>query len=246
MKKILKRKWSMRCEGRDYARGVVCAAGISYLFYRSVWISMLGSILYGGIYVHIRQKQRKTEEQYEANLQFREGLYSLSAALGAGYAVENALGEACSDLELLYGKDSLMAAEFHHMERQLQLNQPIEKVFQDFSQRWQTEDIQHFVQILQTAKRTGGDLIAITRLTAKRIGEKIEIQREIHTMVSGKRMEARIMNVIPLGLIGYFWISSPGFLDCMYQSTGRIVMTVLLIVYVFAFRWSEAIVAIEV
>lgn len=246
MKRAGAKKWKIQQEGKDYGKGVLYAAIVSYLFYRSVWLSVIGSALYGLVFLYLRRKRREEERKYEADLQFREGLYSLSAALGAGYAMENALGEACRDLELLYGKEALMAGEFRRMGQQLQLNQPVEKVFQDFGQRWQTEDILHFVQILQTAKRTGGDLIAITRLAAKRIGEKIEIKREIHTMVSGKRMEAKIMNGIPLGLIGYFWISSPGFLDCLYQSSGRIVMTVLLIVYLFAYRWSESIISIAI
>lgn len=231
---------------KEYGKGAAYALLVSYLFYRSVCFSFLCSVVYGWIFLHIQRKKREKMQKYEADLQFREGLYSLSAALGAGYAMENALGEARRDLEILYGADSLMAGEFQRMEQQLQLNQPVEKVFEDFAGRWQTEDILHFVQILQTAKRTGGDLIAITRLAAKRIGEKIEIKREIHTMISGKRMEGRIMNVIPLGLIGYFWISSPGFLDCLYQSTGRLVMTVLLAVYAVAYCWSERIVSIQV
>ncbi|HBI62463.1 MAG TPA: hypothetical protein DDY31_14840 [Lachnospiraceae bacterium] len=104
----------------------------------------------------------------------------------------------------------------------------------------------HFVQVFQTAKRTGGDLIAITRVTAERIGEKIEVKREIQTMIAGKKMEGKIMNLIPLGIILYFWLSSPDFLDCLYQSSGRMVMTVLLFLYLLAYWWSGKISDIQV
>ena len=70
---------------------------------------------------------------------------------------------------------------------------------------------------------------------------KIEVKREIQTMISGKQMECKVMNLIPLGIILYFWIASPGFLDCMYTMSGRPVMTVLMIVYIAAFKWSERI-----
>jgi tight adherence protein B len=132
------------------------------------------------------------------------------------------------------------------MRQKLEFNQPIEKVFAEFAEDWKTEDILHFVEVFQTAKRTGGDLIAITRLAAEKIGEKIEVRREIDTMIAGKKMEGRIMNLIPLGMILYFWLTSPGFLDCLYQSSGRIVMTVLMLLYVFAYRWSEKISDISV
>jgi tight adherence protein B len=104
----------------------------------------------------------------------------------------------------------------------------------------------HFVKVFQTAKRTDGDLISITRLTAEKISQKIEVKREIHTMIAGKKMEGRIMNCIPLAMILYFWICSPDFLDCMYQSSGRMVMTVLMLIYIATYYWSSRVSDINV
>ena len=65
-------------------------------------------------------------------------------------------------------------------------------------------------------------------------------------MIVGKKMEGKIMNLIPLGIILYFWISSPDFLDCLYRSSGRGVMTVLLGLYLLAYWWSGKISDIQV
>ena len=55
------------------------------------------------------------------------------------------------------------------------------------------------------------------------------------------------MSVIPLFLIGYISMASPGFLDIMYKSImGNIVMTVCLIVYLLAYLWSEKIVKVSI
>lgn len=56
-------------------------------------------------------------------------------------------------------------------------------------------------------------MIAITRMTADRISEKMEVKREILVMIAGKQMEAQIMKLMPLAIILYFWVFSPGFLD---------------------------------
>lgn len=77
-----------------------------------------------------------------------------------------------------------------------------------------------FAQVLHIAKRTGGDLIAITRMTADRISEKMEVKREILVMIAGKQMEAQIMKLMPLAIILYFWVFSPGFLDPLYRWEG--------------------------
>jgi len=237
-------RFKVWCTG--FLKGFLLAMAVTYLFYRNLAISCMISVVYGFYNTFWEKREYRKRQQYEITLEFREGLLGIAAALGAGYSMENAIGEARKDLVLLYGESSLLASEFEKMDRQFDLNQPVEKVLIDFAGRWQTEDIKHFVKVFQTAKRTGGDLISITRLAAEKISERIEVRREIHTMIAGKRMESRIMNLIPLGMILYFWICSPGFLDCLYQSSGRIFMTVLLILYVFAYRWSERVSNIKV
>jgi tight adherence protein B len=107
--------------------------------------------------------------------------------------------------------------------------------------------VRSFAETFRTARRSGGDLVSITRTSAQRIGEKIEVQREIRTLISGKQMEGKIMNIVPLAMIAYFWVCSPGFLDCFYQGfSGRFIMTCLLGVYLAAYLLSRKICDIKV
>lgn len=239
-----KGKWKIYWRG--FCKGFGKAVVLGILFYRNAVITIVLGCIYGIYSMFAEKKLFRKKQKTEITLQFREGLQGVAAALTAGYSIENAWEEAQKDLVLLYGPDALLVQEFQWIRKQLLLNQPMEKVLFAFAERWQTEDILHFAQIFQTAKRTGGNLIAITRTTSQKISEKIEVRREIDTMIAGKKMEGRIMNAIPLGMILYFWICSPGFLDCMYISSGRIVMTVLLIVYIAAYQWSERISDIHV
>lgn len=240
------KKMKFKVYRNGFLKGCIVSMAVTYLFYRSLVISGIVSLLYGIYNIFQGKKEYIKKQHYEITLEFREGLQGIAAALGAGYSIENAIGEATKDLVLLYGEDSLLASEFLRMSRQFKLNQSAEKVFLDFAERWQTEDIRHFVKVFQAAKRTGGDLISITRLAAEKISEKIEVRREIQTIIAGKRMEGRIMNLIPLGIILYFWLCSPGFLDCLYQHSGRGFMTILLVLYVIAYRWSEKVSDIKV
>lgn len=231
---------------RGFVKGFCMAMFVTYLFYGDFILSGVLAAVFAVYYIFYTKKEYEQKQKYEITLEFREGLHGISAALGAGYSMENAVTEAKKDLELLYGADSLLVQEFSQIERQLELNMPLENALESFSKRWQTEDIIHFVKVFQTAKRTGGDLIAITRMAAERIGEKIEVKREIYTMIAGKKLEGSIMNMIPLGIIFYFQVSSPGFLDCLYEGGGRLVMTVLLFIYLVALYWSRRINDIQV
>ena len=101
--------------------------------------------------------------------------------------------------------------------------------------------------MLSTAKRTGGDLLKVIRMTSQSIGDKTGIQREIRTVVAAKKLEANIMSTIPVLIILYVWFSMPGFLEPMYTTlVGRIVMTVTLGFYVAAILLLRKIVDINV
>jgi tight adherence protein B len=228
--------------------GMVLSVGILLvLFYRSIWFLLILGIpmclaSYRGL-----QAQWQEEKKWQLNLEFKEGLHGIAAALNAGYSVENAIAESQRDLIVLYGKESLLYREFQIMLEQLRLNQPVEIVFDEFAKRSGVEDIRSFAETFRTARRSGGDLVAITRTSAQRIGEKIEVQREIRTLISGKQMEGKIMNIVPLAMIGYFWVCSPGFLDCFYEGfKGRFMMTCLLAVYLAAYFLSRKISDIKV
>lgn len=231
----------------DMIRSVASVSGLLYLFYRNMlFVFLLGIPLF--LLEYRRLKRDWSEERkWQINLEFREGLQGIAAALNAGYSVENALEESRKDLEVLYGKDCLLCREFQIMQRQLKLNQPIETVFEEFSNRCGVEDIRNFSEIFRTARRSGGDLVSITRTSARRIGERVETAQEIRTVIAGKQMEGKIMNIVPLGMIFYFWVCSPGFLDCFYQTLwGHLVMTLLLAVYLAAYGINRKICHIQI
>lgn len=242
----MNRRYPWKVYQTGFFAGFGKAAILSFLFYRDILIACLAGIGFGSYRMFSAGKDYRRQQICEITFQFREGLQGIAAALGAGYSIENAFQEAQKDLLLLYGADALLVKEFRWIGQQLSLNRPIEDVLFAFADRWKSEDILHFAQVFQTAKRTGGNLISITRSTAEKISEKIEVEREIAAMLAGKKMEGKIMNGIPLGIILYFWICSPGFLDCMYRASGRIVMTILLVFYLFAYKWSEHIGNIQI
>lgn len=156
------------------------------LFYRSLlWVLLIGTPL---CFLQYRRLKRKWEQQHrwQLNLEFKEGLQGIAAALNAGYSIENAIEESRRDLLVVYGKESLLSWEFQVMLEQLKLNRPVEQVMDEFAARSGVQDIKSFAEVFRTARRSGGNLVEVTRASADRIGEKIEVSREIHTMIARK------------------------------------------------------------
>ena len=240
---------SYQAEGAEKVKillqGFVLVTVIAVLFYKSVIAVLLFS---PGAWLYLKYQQKKLakERKWQFVQQFRQGILGLSAALHAGYSVENAFEEALKDLKLMYEKDTDIVQEFGYITRQLSMNQTVENLLEELAERTGIEEVQNFAEVFHTAKRTGGDLMKIIHQTGKQIGDKIEVKREMQVAIAQKQYEANIMAMVPLGIILYLWVASPGFLDCLYHNLfGCLFMTVLLACYGGAYMLMKKITDIE-
>jgi tight adherence protein B len=227
-------------------QGTIVVIILGILFYKSI----LGILFLSPLVVLYRKSIKKRlvkDRRWRLNLQFRDGILALSAALEAGYSAEHAFEEASKDLRLIYPEDSLITREFSYMMNQIRMNITVEKTLSDFGERTGIEDIRSFSEVFSTAKRTGGDIIHVIKITSNIICDKIEVNKEIITLITAKRLEANIMKGIPVLILVYLSVSSPGFLDPLYHNLlGIIAMTGFLISYLGAYLLIDKIVAIEV
>ena len=56
----------------------------------------------------------------------------------------------------------------------------------------------------------------VIQKTARMLGDKIDVRREIEATLAAKKSEQMIMSVMPAGIIFYLKLTSPGFLDVLY------------------------------
>ncbi len=219
---------------------------ISFIFYRS----MIPFFLFLPFYLKYRKLRKKTfseKRKRELSGQFRESILSVSNALNAGYSVENAFIEAYSDMQQMYGNDGIITVEYRMIAKRLKNNESIESIMTDFAARSGIEDIKDFADVFSAAKRTGGDMTKIIKRASSNISDKIDVKREIETLISSKKYEQRIMEIVPFAIIGYLGITSPGFLDILYHNpTGAAVMTVCLVIYAAGFLLAQKVINIEV
>lgn len=226
--------------------GAVIGAIAGYVFYDSIF-GMLLLIPYGFIHLHMKRKKLIKKRKWQLNMEFRDGLSSLCAALNAGYSIENAFSQAVADLKLMYSPDDLIVREFEGIVNQISMNCTVEDALTDFANRTGIEDIDNFTEVFATAKRTGGDIIKIIRNTCNTISDKIEVKREIITLITGKKFEADIMCLVPFFIILYLRLFSGDFLEPLYHNLfGVLFMSAVLIVYYLLIQLTRKIINIEV
>ena len=242
--------WQQDIRRKDYIvgtlKGLLLIITISYLFYGSILSAILLSP-YLIWYLKSWEKECIKKKKQALGLQFKEAIQALSTALNVGYSLENAMKETMKDLQLIYKKDELILREFRYMLHQLEMNLPVERVLNEFALRTEVEDIQTFVTVFGMAKRSGGDMIGIIGNAVRQISEKIEVKLEIETILSAKRLEFKVMSVVPLAMIAYMKISFPDFMNVLYgNATGYVIMTVCLGIYVISYVAGKRMIEIEV
>ena len=228
---FLSKKEMMVCIGKGILAGMLAA----WILYQSVY-GMVTAFIF--IPLCIQREKRKRQEQKKETLllQFRDAMQSVAAALQAGYSMTE-----------LYGQDGIFVGELHQINQAVGMNQPIEKLLYEFALRSDCEDIQNFSDVFLFAKRSGGDFHKIIATTIEHISDKIEVEREVQTVISAKKMEQKIMNVIPVFIILYLNLTSGEFLAPLYGNIfGISVMTGALGAYLAAIKISAKMTAIKV
>ena len=218
----------------------------AWLYYRSFWMLLPLLPVWAWHFKMMAEEVARKKDQ-EFLLQFKEAIQAMASALNTGYSVENALLEAQKELRLLYPEDARISREFLVMARQLRLHVPMEQILEEFAGRSGQEDVENFVAVFAAARKSGGDMISIIRNTANQIGDKIDVKREIDTVLAAKKYEFRVMAAIPYAIIGYMSLSFPEFMDSLYGNIMGIgVMSACLTMYLGAYYLGARIIRIEV
>lgn len=227
-------------------KSVAVTAAFTYLFYRS-WFGFLAlpPVAFIGIQ---REKQAKVRAQKERlALQFKDTILAVTDSMQAGYSSENAFLEAKGEIETLYGRGSEMAKELELIRKGLKNQVPLERMLLSLGERSHVEEIRNFSEVFTVAKRLGGNLREVMKRTADLTQQKMEVEREITTLLASRKYEQKVMLMIPFLLFGYMQFASRGFFDILYHNTAGIaVMTVCLVLYLTAWMLAEKIMDIRI
>ena len=220
---------------------------VGYVFYHSLILPALLA-LFAVKAPKIRTRQIIDKRKNQLSLQFKDMLYSLSSALSVGKSVETGIRDSLQDLQVIYpDPETDILVELGLILRGLGMNNTIEDMFGQFAERAHLEDIDIFVDIFVTCKRTGGDLIEVMRSTSNTIGDKIEVKQEIETMISGKKYEFNFLMILPVIMVLFLTLTSGDYMAPVFTTiVGRIAMTAAIAIFALAYVVGSKIMKINI
>lgn len=218
---------------------------IDYCFYQS-YVALIPLFFPGFCFYRMEKKDLLRRKKEEIRQQFKEMLLLAVTGQKAGYSVENAFLNSYEDMENLYGKDSGICRMLKEIRAGLSNNRKASDLWKKIGEFCDIEEIKEFASVFDIARESSGNLDAVMEKTSRTIENRAETRKEIETLLSARKLEQKIMNIMPFLLILYISITSPGYFDKFYHTfLGVSIMTVSLIIYLCAYIMGVKIAAIE-
>ena len=228
-----------------YLIGFSLGAVVIYAFFR---ISIL-AVIFGVITAYLSPKYfseyKKKQRQIQLRGQFRDLMESIAASYSSGKNTVDAFMDARQDMTSIYGEEADIVNELQIVCAGLGNNINIEVLLQDFATRCELEDIKSFADVFEICNRRGGDLKRIVGETRDIINDKMEIEMEIETMLSGNKNEFYIMMIMPLVII--LSLSSSGLMSAASNSFANVVIKLVCLgIFGVAYVMGKKIIDIKV
>ena len=224
--------------------GMVVSGAVLYIFYEKIPVSVIVGAVCGFVFIPMRTRQVIKKRQQRLTTQFRGLLDALSTSIGAGKNMFDAFASAADDLAVQFSADADIVKEVQIIRMGLNNNIQIEDLLLNFAERSGLEDIYNFANVFATCYKKGGNIKDVIKNTATILGDKIEIQMELETMVSGQKNEQNIMLVMPVAFI-LLMKSMGGDLIDLQSPIGLLSVSISLVIFAASYFVSRKILDIK-
>lgn len=212
-------------------RAVIAALLAAKLFYDSVFGLIPGALF--GMYVLRRgimdEKERRKRELLS---EFRTLLTAISSAMSSGTSLENAFMSVHKDMADMYPEKSVVMKELKKLRGRLGVGESVAAALRAWASEYKSEEIADFAAVIATISGSGGNTIRTIKKAAENISTSIEIKEEIGVSIAAKKLEARIMTVMPFAMILYIRTANPGYLDPVYGNIGGILIMTAAVIFI--------------
>ena len=220
---------------------------IGWIFYDSFVIGLfIGVILWSleseyGKYLNDKRKS-------ELLLQFKDLLYSLASSVSTGRSIRQALFESYEFWQGTYAESDYIMLELKSFITKMERSNIDEiELIEDFASRTGLKDINDMALMCKVCKRTGGNLPKMLLDCSNIIGDKIMLEKELHTIMAQKRFEGYIIAIAPIALMLLMKVASPEYLAPLtHSNTGHLISTMALALIVAAWMIIERVNNIEI
>ncbi len=229
-----------------YVTLFITGFAVSWVFYKLVILSLIFAFLSLILITFYKKINRKKinemieDEFYDINL-------LLSAELETGTPINMAIKSIKNEITRsdIYNF-KYMNLEISNWDRKMNMGIKLNEIIKDFALRSKNNNIMDYSNMIEICTRKGGSIRDVIKNTNSILNEKRTLKREIEVISAEKKLEQKIMNLMPLAVLIMLDKSAPEFIAPLYTNIlGRITMTILLFIFLLSYLWSSKIASLD-
>ena len=225
--------------------GAAAGALLAHVFFGVPIVTVLFAGIGVVVGIPIMYRIKKKARLNDMLIQFKDLLEALSASYSVGKNTMDSFIDAKADMERIHGGESDIVKELQLILDGMVYNLRIEDLLSNWADRSGLDDIESFANVFEVANRQGADMKTVVNSSREIISQKITMEMELETMLSGNKNELNVMICMPVLIV--FMIQLMG-LGSLGQNTplNVIVKVVCILVFAGAYAMGRAIIKIKV
>lgn len=178
---------------------------------------------------------------------FKDWLFCVKGGVSAGKSVEQAILKSKNVFASVIPIQHPIHIGLEQIYRGLELQIPVEQCIYKMGKETGIEVIENFAVVFEISKKRGANMTNTLEKTIRQIYESIELRMEIQSMIAAKKMEQKIMCVMPFGILFFVGNASGGYFESLYHNVkGVVVMTICMCIYLLGVWWGERLTEVTV
>lgn len=230
---------TLRLVVRWVATGFLCQMLLGYFFYKSVWsVLFLLPVTFLVAWVQWRHWQQQVRRDIEAA--FQDWLSYVKGGLSGGRSFEQSVLKSKEAFLAAIGTKHAIRPGIEQLYKGMELHIATEVCLEKLGKETGVDVIEDFAAVFAIAKKQGGRMSLTLEKTMQHIYGRIELRSELYAMIAAKKLEQRIMCVMPFGILFFVGNASGGYFTSLYHNVqGVCIMTGCMGVYLIGVWWGE-------
>lgn len=222
--------------------------GVGLLIFMLMWPNLILGLILGSFFTYIGWMAPKIimtqlwERRCSALVnQMVDGMTIMSNGIKAGQSLTQSMERV---VENIHGP---LAQEFSLILNKVRLGMSVEEALNEFGERIPRQDVQMFVTAVNILKETGGNLAETFQTITSTVRERQKVEKKIEALTAQGTMQAIIITLVPLLLLGIFLLIDPNFVKPLFDKPlGWVFLAIMLTLQVIGLVVMKKIVTIKV
>lgn len=198
---------------------------ITWFLLKVIWISVL--IALTGLFIPefiVKLSENKQKKNFEER--YARALRHISSSLRSGMTLQQAVEDLCKSQFIHYQ----IKKEFRQVDADIKMGISVPDAFDAMAERMPTDDVKDVASAIRMQSLVGGSEAESIEIISMNISSRLMLKKEIKTLFANVRMTIIGMDLLPVFVILFLYISSPTYFQPLFSSTVGIAIFIVAVI----------------